>query len=95
MVFSKNLDEPTVKECSADSGFTSQEVFWIQMERLRRVLPGDFEIVQDGQSIVFGGRRIPVREGIVRFREGDGYNDTFALQWKEVWRDPAGPREQH
>ena len=47
------------------------------------MLPGDFEIVQDGQSIVFGGRRIPVREGIVRFREGDGYNDTFALQWKK------------
>jgi SAM-dependent methyltransferase len=58
-------------------------MFATRMERLRSVMPNGFEIVKDGRSVIFGERRIPVRQGILRFREGDGYNDTFALQWKK------------
>ena len=28
-----------------------------------------------------GGREIPIVGNVVRFRQDDGYNDTFALQW--------------
>lgn len=35
----------------------------------------------DNGWLCWSDRRVPVRDGVVRFREDDGYNDSFALQW--------------
>lgn len=57
----------------------SQRVFTgIDLDLLTQVLPGP---IASGDGLVFNGRAVPVRGGIVRFREDDGYNGSFALQW--------------
>lgn len=43
-----------------------------------------FELTDD--AIRLDGRTIPVRNGVMRFQEADGYNDSFALQWTK-YRD--------
>jgi SAM-dependent methyltransferase len=40
----------------------------------------DCRIGEDALTI--DGRTAPVRNGVIRFRGEDGYNDTFAMQWK-------------
>jgi len=54
--------------------------------RLERLLAwsGAFEITND--SIRLDGRAITIRNGVIRFRESDGYNDSFAIQWTK-YRD--------
>lgn len=39
-------------------------------------------VVVSGRTLRIGGRMVPVEKGVVRFREDDGYNESFALQWK-------------
>ena len=46
---------------------------------LAEVLPVRPEPVDGG--IRLGNRAVPLRGGVLRFREDDGYNNTFALQW--------------
>jgi SAM-dependent methyltransferase len=53
-------------------GFTG-----IDLDLLADVLPGP---IASGDGLAFNGRAVPVRGGIVRFREDDGYNGSFALQ---------------
>jgi len=51
-----------------------------QLAILRRIL-GDSLIIERNR-IEFDGRSVPISEGIIRFREEDDYNTSFALQWK-------------
>ena len=55
---------------------------------LRRILPREPEPRLDAQGLQLGARRIAWRGGILRFRDEDGYNASFAQQWKTF------PREQ-
>ena len=34
-----------------------------------------------GDGVVVEGRRVPIREGVIRFRDDSGYNQSFELQW--------------
>ena len=52
-------------------------------ERLRRVLAWSTRFELAGDSLVLDGRRVPIRNDVIRFRQDDGYNDSFALQWKK------------
>jgi len=38
--------------------------------------------VLDSAMLGIGNRDLPFENGVVRFREDDGYNESFALQWK-------------
>ena len=49
------------------------------LDLFSEVLSERVEPTDGGLNI--GGRLVPVRNGIVRFREDDGYNSSFALQW--------------
>jgi SAM-dependent methyltransferase len=50
-----------------------------ELELLADVLSASAEI-EDGR-LIFGGRAVPCRGGVFRFREDSGYNRSFALQW--------------
>lgn len=54
-------------------------------ERLAAVLPGPISV--DAECIRFGGGSAPVKGGIVRFREDNGYNESFSLQWNKFRKD--------
>lgn len=54
-------------------------MYMIDTELLAEVL-SDPPVWAEGMMNV-GGRVLPVRDGIIRFREDDGYNRSFALQW--------------
>jgi SAM-dependent methyltransferase len=55
-----------------------------RIEPLARALPG----AELGSDVLrWRGRAVPVRGGVVRFRDDDGYNATFARQWKKFSRE--------
>ena len=54
----------------------------LDLGMLAEVLPVRPEPVDGG--IPTGNRAVPLRGGVLRFREDDGYNNTFALQWKKI-----------
>lgn len=49
---------------------------------LRALIAHRARLEIEGEALAIDDRRYRIDEGIVRFRESDGYNDTFALQWK-------------
>lgn len=51
---------------------------------LARALPG---ATDHGAALLWRGREVAVTGGIARFRTGDGYNASFAQQWKEFARE--------
>lgn len=52
---------------------------WVLNEQLlAQVLPG---AVIGKEAVVWEGRALPVADGIIRARQDDGYNRSFALQW--------------
>lgn len=51
----------------------------ILAERMSTILPGPVEIAAD--RLTYAGKAIPVVNGVLRFRQDSGYNETFALQW--------------
>ena len=53
----------------------------LDLGMLAEVLPVRPEPVDGG--IRLGNRAVPLRGGVLRFREDDGYNNTFALQWNK------------
>lgn len=46
-------------------------------------MSGPVSVQDDGATIIAGERTFPVRNGVVRVRQDDGYNASFALQWKK------------
>jgi SAM-dependent methyltransferase len=46
---------------------------------LQEVLPAPLR--WEDQALVLGDRIVPLRDGIPRFRDDSGYNQTFAMQW--------------
>lgn len=52
-------------------------------EQLRRVLAWRDRFEAGPEGIRIDERLVPVRGDVLRFRQDDGYNDTFALQWKK------------
>ena len=54
------------------------------LEPLARALPG---AKLERNALRWRGRDVPVRDGIVRFRDDDGYNASFARQWKTFSRE--------
>ena len=54
-------------------------------ELLRGVLREEAKLVTGGLGV--GGRRVQLRDGVLRFREDDGYNGSFALQWNHFRRN--------
>ncbi len=52
-------------------------------EQLRRVLAWRDRFEAGPEGIRLDGRAVPARGEVLRFRQDDGYNDTFALQWKK------------
>ncbi|MCF8150181.1 MAG: class I SAM-dependent methyltransferase [Sulfuritalea sp.] len=59
---------------NGESGLSQQ-----RQELLKRVLPAESVIERDAVRV--GGAECRVRDGIVRFRDDDGYASSFALQW--------------
>jgi SAM-dependent methyltransferase len=55
---------------------------------LRRVLPDRAPLTLQDDQLRIGERTVSRRGGVLRFREDDGYNASFARQWK------AFPRNQ-
>jgi SAM-dependent methyltransferase len=55
-------------------------------ERLRRLLAWSDSFAVDEDAVRLDGRMAPIRSEVIRFRDADGYNDSFALQWKR-YRD--------
>jgi SAM-dependent methyltransferase len=51
---------------------------------LRNALAGSVTVSSEaGDPVVkWAGRSVPVKNGVIRFRTDDGYNDSFARQWK-------------
>jgi SAM-dependent methyltransferase len=54
---------------------------------LARVLPGSQPVELYDDRLQIGEHTIPRRGGVLRFREDDGYNASFARQWKAFPRD--------
>lgn len=54
---------------------------------LRRILPGNPSSTLHDDRLQIGERAVPRRGGVLRFREDDGYNASFARQWKAFPRD--------
>ncbi|MBI1318956.1 MAG: methyltransferase domain-containing protein [Candidatus Hydrogenedens sp.] len=54
---------------------------------LTRCLPEPAAPHWDGGDLMIAGRRVPVVADVVRFRRDDGYNASFALQWKAFSRN--------
>lgn len=55
-------------------------------ERLRQLLSWSTQCAVGEDALALDGRAVPISNGVLRFRTADGYNDTFALQWKR-YRD--------
>jgi SAM-dependent methyltransferase len=55
---------------------------WSEAQRrtLLRILP-DATLTADG--LVLGAQAVPRRDGILRFRQDNGYNRAFEMQWKQ------------
>lgn len=51
-------------------------------ERLKQVLLWSGEFSLGADAVRLDGRAVPIRGEVIRFHETDGYNDSFALQWK-------------
>jgi SAM-dependent methyltransferase len=51
----------------------------IDFDLLAQVLPAPLKTT--GGVVSLGGEAVPVRDGVLRFRDDDGYNGSFALQW--------------
>ena len=45
----------------------------------------DFKCEAD--SAMHKGRMLNIEDGVVRFRQEEGYSDSFALQWHEFQKD--------
>ena len=41
----------------------------------------------EADSVTHKGRNLNIEEGVVRFRQEEGYSDSFALQWHEFQKD--------
>ncbi len=52
-----------------------------RLKILEEVLPKPVSLQENGTVLVSGSRKFRVRGGVVRVREDDGYNASFALQW--------------
>lgn len=50
-----------------------------KVELLKEVIDGDLTCAKGG--IRCGDAFVPLRRGVLRFREDNGYNEPFALQW--------------
>ena len=51
-------------------------------EQLQEFLAWSSECRVGTESLRIDGRDVPITNDVLRFRASDGYNDTFALQWK-------------
>lgn len=58
----------------------------INFELLSKIFPAKY-IGIDHACLILDERHIPIKNGVIRFREGDGYNATFALQWNKYNRN--------
>ncbi len=56
------------------------------VDRLRRIFP-DSPLRLGVDCLRLGDRSIPITNGILRFRTGDGYNASFARQWHKFARE--------
>lgn len=54
-----------------------------RLKILQAVLPNPVSLEGGGTALAAGTRTFPVRQGVVRVREDDGYNASFALQWNK------------
>ena len=49
---------------------------------LSELLGAPVTIDEANSSLAAGERRYPIENGVIRFRRDDGYNASFAMQWK-------------
>src|SRR5438552_3613822 len=54
-------------------------------ELLGRVLAGVLAV--EPERLILSDRIVPITRGIVRFRNDDGYNASFARQWRQFARE--------
>jgi SAM-dependent methyltransferase len=54
---------------------------------LGRVLPAGAALSVESDHLRLGEGTVPLRDGVLRCREDDGYNASFARQWKAFPRD--------
>jgi SAM-dependent methyltransferase len=60
---------------------TRMELAVNDLERLRRVIPGVLGIDEAKGLLHLRDGDVPIVGGVYRFRQEDGYNSSFALQW--------------
>lgn len=53
----------------------------MDLNLLTQILTEDLSFESPGGPLRVGARSIPILGDVVRFRQDDGYNDSFALQW--------------
>lgn len=70
----------TPKENSPATVPSSDSLTPFQLEILQSVIQGSTRLAED--TVIVGDACYPVKKGVVRFRNDDGYNSSFAKQWK-------------
>lgn len=53
------------------------------MESLKNVFPAGLLLREEDGFLCLRNNQVPVTKGVIRFRQDDGYNSTFALQWNK------------
>ena len=72
-----------------DSTLSAEESFVSNL--LERILPPGSIRQLTAERLCLNGKSVPIRDGVIRFREDDGYNASFAHQWKRF----ATPQLDH